>query len=88
MLAIVTVKKEKAPDYDPSNKRTGPDPFTYICTDYMGEDHSVLAWGKNEIEIAGKIHEMGYQIERIEVVTKVLGLTLDKDDRTLKELAK
>lgn len=88
MLAIVTVKVGKNPAHDKLHKRTGPDPFTFICTDYTGEDHSLLVWGKDELEIAQKVHGEGYQIERLEVVNQVLGLPPDDTSKTFLELIK
>jgi len=88
MLAIVTIKKSSHPSHDPLQKRTGPDPFTVICTDYTGEDHSLLVWGENELEIAGKVHEQGFHIERIEVVNQILGLSYEDDTKKLAELVK
>jgi hypothetical protein len=88
MLAIVTVKVGKNPSHDKLHKRTGPDPFTFICTDYTGEDHSLLVWGKDELEIAGKVHGEGYQIERLEVVNHVLGLTEGDLKKSFLDLSK
>ena len=87
MLAIVTIKKSNQSNHD-TQKRTGPDPFTVICTDYTGDEHSLLVWGENELEIASKVHEQGFHIERIEVVSQILGLSYEDDGKKIADLVK
>ena len=68
MKAIVTIKIDKNPRHDPSNKQIGKCPCSNICTDMTGAHHSYLEEGISMEDIEKKAKSKYKHITRIEIV--------------------
>lgn len=73
MKAIVTVKVNQSKTHNPENKKTGPCPWSEICTDSTGGHHSFVVIGPDMETI--KEHVRGYRVTRIEVLKEWKTLT-------------
>lgn len=69
MLYLVTVKLDRNPDHDPTNKVTGWCPVQQdkVCTDVTGAHHTIVAEG-NTLEFVRAMYENLYHVTRIEAL--------------------
>lgn len=68
MKAIVTIKIDKRPGHDPSNKQIGMCPCSNTCTDMTGQHHSYVEEGDTLEEIEKKAKKKYSHVTRIEVI--------------------
>jgi hypothetical protein len=73
VFAVTVRMLGKNPSHDPRAKKTGPCPFSDMCTDVTGEHHTFLVLGTSATDVRDRLTRraeggasLGYRLTRVE----------------------